>query len=178
MDGLGLGSAVNSWKEGVMNDTDRVFGHWKDLQNTKAQVEQSLYDRALQQTMFKREDTAIQRRTADMKAAGLNPVLAAGNPAQAGPVVHVQPPQIARTDPHFNNPEVMANLGQTMAQTKLLQMQADRTKEETRATMLENERRNFDLDLSRKVGSGTGPWLDVAKVLVQLMGHLTPKGRR
>lgn len=33
-----------------------------------------------------REDNAVQRRTEDMLAAGINPILAAGNPAQATPI--------------------------------------------------------------------------------------------
>ncbi len=49
------------------------------------------YQKALQQQIFGREDNAVQRRVADLQAAGLSKTLAAGDGAGAGSVVSTSP---------------------------------------------------------------------------------------
>lgn len=107
--------------------------YW-NYKNYQLQKEQYNYEKELQQTIFSREDNATQRRVADLRAAGLSPVLAAGSPAGAGAVVSTQAPQIGK----FGLDEKVAGL------ISMIKMDADisRTREEER--YIQQQRYNLE----------------------------------
>lgn len=105
LDGLlgGLASAAGSW----MN--------WQSQKETNASNE------ALMRESWARDDTAVQRRKADLEAAGINPVLAAGQSASNSGPIRLEAPEV-RGNPVLDAMQSMAiqqNIAQTKEQTKL-----------------------------------------------------------
>lgn len=86
--GIGIGIA-NSVSNAEINKKN--YELQKDWQN---------YQKQLQREIFQREDTAIQRRAADIAAAGGNPAMSweTGNGASAGSIVDTSAPQRAHDD--------------------------------------------------------------------------------
>lgn len=115
-----------------LSATDSVLGtdfmgEYYNQKNYDMQLEQQAYQRRLQQQLFDREDNAVQRRMADLKAAGMNPLLAAGGAAGAGQAVTSSAPQISNNafaDRAIAKAKADADISMTKAQQELINDQA------------------------------------------------------
>lgn len=141
-----LGDALNVGAN-LLTAGASAFGAWNQKKtndlNFQLQKEQYDYQKNLQKIMFGREDNAVQRRVADLKAAGLSPTLAAGSAASSGPVVSTQTPQ---KESDLSAYLTLANIGTMLATQQKAQTEADiarqslaQAKIQTHASALSNE---------------------------------------
>lgn len=115
--GAGAGALAGSIIPGIGTGIGALIGGGLgligDFINYGQQAEERDYQRGLQEEIFAREDTAVQRRAADLEAAGLSRTLAAGSAAGSGAVVSTKAPQFQAA-----NARAGAELAMTAAQTK------------------------------------------------------------
>ena len=102
---FGIGSGYTSWQN---------YNAQKSIasDNLEFQKQQFAYQKNLQKQIFQREDNSVQRRSADLEAAGLSKTLAAGGGAGAGSVVSTQAPQ--REIPQREKAELNLDFAQIM----------------------------------------------------------------
>lgn len=97
--------------------------------NFELQTEDLDYKKALQQRIFDREDTALQRYVSDLKKAGLNPQLAAGSSGSGtGSVVSTSAPQkdpswLKNLKVNLDYVSAIEQIRQQRLQTQILQNQ-------------------------------------------------------
>jgi hypothetical protein len=110
----GVGQAASSW----MN--------WQSQKDTNALNE------SLTREQWSRDDNAVQRRSADMAAAGINPLMAAGSPAASSAPARMEAPQVQGNVAlsAIQGAAASQGIAQSQAQTALTQAQADKTKTE------------------------------------------------
>lgn len=125
---------------------------WTDTEISKKNLEfqrKNLdYLKSVQRTTWEREDNAVQRRIADLKAAGLSPTLAAGSSAQASAPIRTEPLEY-KGDPVGKGLQAAsvalsmmrekAEISRTLADKKLAEDQAWKARQEGVGQMLANE---------------------------------------
>lgn len=113
------------------------YGIYTDQRNYNMSKSQYQYQKRLQQQIFDREDNAVQRRAADMKAAGFSPYLAAGNAAGAGTIVSTAAPHMDNSvtpqlssylQYKLNASQAKANIDRTKAEEQSIKNSAHLTR--------------------------------------------------
>lgn len=126
----GILSAIGDSVLGGINAAEQKKWNKQQQKNWEQQFE---YTKWLNNTMMKREDTAIRRRANDLEAAGMNRLMAAGDGAEAGTLTSFQgnaggsAPQadISPIESYLAARQSQANIANTEAQTALIRNKAD-----------------------------------------------------
>ena len=119
-----------------------------------------------------REDNAVQRRAADLKAAGLSPTLAAGSPAQASQTPMANAPDFGGMDPAGAAMNMMTgqkNIDHTSSQIALNKKMQQYQQKNIEFMGAQIDRFRYDTDYYKKLGLPTnktsGPTAEIGAAL-------------
>jgi len=140
-----LGAALVSGGAQVVNSTGNFLS---DLMNRR-------YNRDLQQQIFAREDNAVQRRAADLEAAGLSKTLAAGGAAGAGQAIKLDAPHFegGAVDAALTGAKKASDIFVSREQKRLVKEQADGVALDNalKAATLDTAVKQKQVDLNTKI---------------------------
>lgn len=140
------------------------------LLNYGEQKEMNTWQRHAYEHSLRREDTAVQRRAADLRAAGLSPVLAAGQGASTMPPISLTAPKLDVNPSELASAAMNmmlqdAEIGRTKAQEKLNAAQSDREKAQKELILKQKEETDYNLLIARKHKIPTGYRGNVADIV-------------
>lgn len=133
-----MGAPIGEIVAGAISGVGDLFKTGYDMWSNQRDFD---YQKSLQNDVFSREDSAVQRRMKDLEVAGLNPNLAAGSAAGAGAVVGRSNTPSFSGNPIGSSLDAAAHVQQLRAQriqNEILKNQKNLSDTETRTAELQS----------------------------------------